>query len=230
MKRKVFIFIGPPGSGKGSLSNLCVDKLGWVQVSTGNLCRKHIMEQTAIGKEIDFALKSGKLVSDDLIIAMVEDWISEQIEKHDALILDGFPRTVVQAKALDQLVKDKFTSIDLQVVKFSVADQTVIDRLGSRYTCQNKDCQRVYSLAVGANLAPQRGMICDDCSSPLSRRKDDEAEAIKERLITYHKHAKDLLDFYTETGRSIQEFNVERPLQELFQDFKSVIGADCGSK
>lgn len=230
MKRKVFIFIGPPGSGKGSLSNLCVDSLGWVQVSTGNLCRKHIMEQTVIGKEIDFALKSGKLVSDELIIAMVENWISEQIENHDALILDGFPRTVVQAKALDQLIKDKFTSIDLQIVKFNVADQTVIDRLGSRYTCQNKDCQRVYSLAAGANLAPQRDMLCDSCSSPLSRRKDDEAEAIKERLVTYHKHAKDLLDFYTETGRSIQEFNVERPLQELFQDFKSTVCGGCGDR
>ena len=117
-KKSVFIFIGPPGSGKGTLSHLCVSSLRWVQLSTGNLCRKHIAEQTEIGKQIDFALKSGKLVSDSLINAMVHDWFSMTIQEADNIILDGYPRTVAQAEALHEYLQKNLSHVDVQVIRF----------------------------------------------------------------------------------------------------------------
>src|SRR5438105_2140053 len=99
----IFIFLGPPGSGKGSVSRLCIKDLGWVQLSTGNLCRKHIAKQTEIGKEIDFAIKSGKLVSDDLITNMVLEWFQKDFDDSHTVILDGYPRTIMQAQAFTKL-------------------------------------------------------------------------------------------------------------------------------
>ena len=100
---RVILFIGPPGSGKGTLSQKCVQKLGWQQISTGDLCRRHIAKQTEIGKSIDFAIKSGKLVSDGLISQMVFDWFRQENIESDVVILDGYPRTVNQAKDFDEL-------------------------------------------------------------------------------------------------------------------------------
>ena len=109
-QKNLIVFMGPPGAGKGSLSQLCVDEFGWVQLSTGFLCRKHIAAQTTIGRQIDFFIKSGKLVDDSLIVDMVEEWLAEQIDQQRGVILDGFPRSVVQAQALDEILK-KFESI-----------------------------------------------------------------------------------------------------------------------
>jgi adenylate kinase len=223
--KNVFVFIGPPGSGKGSLSNLCVQKLQWVQLSTGNLCRKHIAEQTPIGKEIDFAIKSGNLVSDDLITAMVEDWLREEIQKPEekTVILDGYPRTSEQAKAFDTLLKTQFKGLQLQVVRLNIPDATLVKRLSSRVVCQNKDCQAVYSLAEDSLLKPKRDMICDLCGSPLGRRKDDEISTIQERLHVYRKHEQGLLDYFKKIDQPIMELNAEKPLPMVFDEFKKMI-------
>ncbi len=217
----VFVFVGPPGSGKGSLSQLCAKKLGWKQFSTGNLCRKHIGEGTQIGKEIDFIIKSGKLISDSLISKMVEEWFTGRLGQFSVVILDGYPRTIAQARALNELLKTKFVSLRLHVVRFFISDEQVIVRLGGRYTCQNKECQAVYSLIKGSSLAPQKNMSCDVCSVSLERRKDDGAVAVQERLKGYYKHEQALLDFYKESGQMVHELNVERPLNMVFDDFKN---------
>lgn len=107
-QEKIFIFIGPPGSGKGSLSSLCTQKFGWKQLSTGNLCIKHIANETSIGKKIDFAIKSGKLIEDDLITQMITEWFTNQSVNSLAVILDGYPRTVEQARFFDDFIKKKF--------------------------------------------------------------------------------------------------------------------------
>ncbi len=97
-ERSIVIFIGPPGAGKGSLSQLCVKELGWAQLSTGNLCRYHITEQTELGKQIDLAIKSGKLISDGVIVDMVDKALPETFKQSPIVILDGFPRTVAKHK------------------------------------------------------------------------------------------------------------------------------------
>lgn len=221
--KNVFIFIGPPGSGKGTLSHLCVKALGWVQLSTGNLCRKHIAERTEIGKQIDFALKSGKLVSDSLINDMVHDWFAATVQESDNIILDGYPRTVAQAEALHDFLNKKMPEVAVQVVRFFVSDDVVINRICSRLVCLNKDCQEVYSSNSGSRQA-KRAMICDVCSSQLGRRNDDEMSSAIDRLQTYHKHEQELINFYRQAHLTIKEFEVERPLAQVFDDFKKVIG------
>ncbi len=224
------ILLGPPGAGKGSLAGLCISALGWKQLSTGNLCRKHIAEQTEIGKQIDFAIKSGKLVSDSLVTGAVEDWLETSIGGARAVILDGFPRTVAQARSLHELIEKKRDSLKLKVVRLSVSDDTVVARLCNRYICANIECQAVYSLGNGSVLHPKVAMICDQCGCSLIRRKDDNEESVKERLKIYHKHEQDLLNFYIQTNQSIAEFNVERPLHDIFEDFKNIMQVDNGLK
>lgn len=220
--KKVYIFIGPPGSGKGSLSSLCVNNFGWVQLSTGNLCRKHIAERTEIGKQIDFALKSGKLIPDSLIVNMVDEWLDTVAESTDAVILDGYPRTVAQARSFNDYLNTK-ENWKTQIIKFSVDENVIINRLCSRYTCTNQQCQAVYSLISGSSLAPKKANMCDRCSSALSKREDDNEIIIKERLNTYHKHEKDLLNFYYEQGYPVIDVDVNKNLDTVFMEFKQLM-------
>lgn len=222
-QKNVYILVGPPGSGKGTVSHLCTKTMDWIQLSTGNLCRKHIAEQTEIGKQIDFALKSGKLVSDSLINDMVYDWFLDTIKTADHIILDGYPRTVVQAQALHNFLQQKLPNVTVNIVRFFISDEEVIARICGRLVCQNKDCQAVYSLnAVGAK--PLNEMKCDACGNPLGRRNDDALAAAKDRLITYHKHEQDLLDFYKSKMFEIKELHVEKQLDQVFEDFKKLVG------
>lgn len=221
-QRKIVIFIGPPGAGKGSLSNLCVEQLSWVQLSTGNLCRKHIAEKTEIGRQIDAVIKAGEYISDQLIVSMVNEWLLEQGSKHT--ILDGYPRTVAQAQALKNLVSTKLTFSDLAIIKLSISDEKVIARLSGRMVCSNKDCQAVYSTIKGSLLEPKKLTECNKCSGPLIKRADDDPVAIQERLKTYYKHEQDLLNYYENAGFRVKNLPVERPLIEAFNDLKSIMG------
>ena len=224
-KNNIFVLVGPPGSGKGSLSQLCIKEFGWKQLSTGDLCRKHIAEQTEIGKQIDFALKSGKLVNDGIIVDMVNKWLTEQIKSGANVLLDGYPRNLVQARALDAFLKDeKFAKIELRVVRFVASDEVVINRLSSRCICSNKDCQAVYSMAKDSSFRPKENMICDTCSSPLKIRSDDNLDSIKERLKIYHEYEDSMLHFYSEVGYTILEVDAERSLKDVFENFKTVVG------
>ena len=223
-KKTVYIFVGPPGAGKGSLSKLCIDQFDWAQLSTGNLCREHIARQTEIGKQIDFAIKSGKLVSDGLIVQMVQGWLEKSFAAKESVIFDGFPRTVPQASALDSLLNSSFSSSGLRVVRLLLDDDTIVDRLTNRYICKNDACQAVYSLAKGSTLAPKQHMICDACQGELVRRSDDTEVSIRERLKTYHQHEDNLLSFYRSNGTNIIEFSVAKPLNKVFEDFKTLAG------
>ena len=220
----IYLFIGPPGSGKGSLSKLCVDKLDWAQLSTGNLCREHIARQTEIGKQIDFAIKSGKLVSDKLIVDMVRDWLEQSFSQKGSVIFDGFPRTVPQAVALEGLLNRSFSSSKLKIIRFFLDDDVIVDRLTNRYICRNDACQAVYSLAEGSTLAPKKHMVCDECGGELIRRSDDTEASIRERLKTYHDHEHNLLDFYRNNGKKVLELSVAKPLDRVFEEFKVLVG------
>jgi adenylate kinase len=221
--KSVYIFVGPPGSGKGTLSQLCVRKFGWVQLSTGNLCRKHIAEQTEIGKQIDFALKSGKLVSDSLINAMVHEWVVSTIEHTDSIILDGYPRTIPQAESLDAFFKQQLPHVLVHVIQLSISDELVVSRICDRLICQNKDCQQVYSLKASGQSSIE-DLKCAVCSSILGRRSDDEVTAIKDRLKIYHKHAQGLLNFYDQTLFKTKKLVAEKNIDEVFEDFKNLLG------
>lgn len=220
----VLIFLGAPGAGKGTLAERCVQELGFVQLSTGNLCRMHIADQTEIGRQIDLIIKSGKLVPDSLIVAMVADWFAQQNGDISTIILDGFPRTVAQAEALKKLFEEKLPTVKLSVVKLEISDEAVIARLCSRVVCENKACQAVYSLVQDSALAPKQAGVCDLCGGALVIRPDDAEESVRKRLQVYHQHENALVDFYGSIQQPVIRLNVEKPLEEVFSDFKGVMG------
>ena len=179
------------------------------------MCRQHIIDKTEIGKQIDFAIKSGKLISDSLIVSMVEEWLRRQYSEANAFIFDGFPRTVNQAKSLDDfLIKEEFSDFNLTIVNMILPDEVAIDRLTKRLICQNKDCQVVYSIT---------STYCSECYAPLVRRADDEVEVTRERLLTYRRHASDLLDYYRQSKHTFLEIIVEQPLEQVFMEFTGVV-------
>jgi len=220
---KVFIFVGPPGAGKGSLSKLCVQRHGWRQLSTGNLCRKHIAEETTIGKEIDLIIKSGKLIGDDLITQMVGQWLEESVDLASGIILDGYPRTLVQARLFGEMIKNKFSHVRPEVIELSISDEIVIKRLCARFVCQDKNCQAVYSTMPGSSQGPKQAFICDDCSSPLIKRDDDGDGTIHKRIMIYRKHENELLDYYRSVGQKMVELDADRPLVDLYDDFMQMV-------
>src|SRR3990167_8884154 len=144
-RRKLLVFLGPPGAGKGSLSQMFVKKYGALQLSTGNLCRKQVAEGTEIGKQIDFAMKSGTLVPDSVIIEMVIDWLETDAQDAEFVIFDGFPRTVAQVRAFVELLKERHAGLQLFIVRMDIAQDKLVTRLSSRVICSNRGCQAVYS-------------------------------------------------------------------------------------
>jgi len=190
-----------------------------LQISTGNLCRKHIAEQTKIGKEIDLIIKSGKLINDDLINYMVFEWFKENVCKASGIIFDGYPRTVAQAQAFENMISSAFSQVRVRVILFDLADDVVVARLCSRYVCQNKECQAVYSLSPHSDLAPVSTTVCDLCSGPLGRRDDDAEIAVRKRLDIYHRHEQQLIDFYRDNGTEIIRLDASKQLREVFDTF-----------
>lgn len=223
MAKSIIIFLGPPGAGKGTLSRLCMHRLNYRQFSTGNVCRQHIAQQTDIGKEIDFIIKSGKLISDSLIMNMVRDWIMSQQAYDDSIILDGIPRTLAQAQALHELVMSSDEPYEMHLIKMQIDDEVIIRRLTGRVLCSEKSCQAVYSLNDAA-LSPKVENTCDDCSSALIKRSDDEERAIRQRLVEYYAHENELIEYYTSVGLPIAQIAVEKPVDDVYEELTDILG------
>lgn len=218
-RRTVFIFAGPPGSGKGSLSQECVRKLGYRQVSTGNLCRQEIAKGSSLGKDIDFLIKSGKLVPDELITHMVRDWFKGLPDDGVSVILDGYPRTVKQAELFHTLFSTGALPLRVIVVELLLDDAMVMKRLSSRFVCLNKKCQAVYS-AIEADMMPEKEGVCDRCGGEIGRRQDDMPEVIQERLKVYHQHAQALMTFYKKMGYRLFRIDADQSITEMLHQLE----------
>lgn len=214
--RKAFIFFGPPGAGKGTISRRCVEELGWKQLSTGDLFRKHIHERTELGQAIEKAIGEGKLVDDVTVIDIVYEWIVQHKNGASPLIFDGFPRTIKQAELL--LKKITKNEMECVVIVLDIDDKIVMERLLMRRTCQNNNCQKVYS---GKNNESQ---VCTVCGSSLYQRADDMKETITHRLNVYHQHANQLLKFYQDHGVEIKRINAQQPVENVFHDMLLAAG------
>ncbi len=221
--KQIIIFLGAPGSGKGALSRLCVASFSWAQLSTGNLCRKHVAEGTELGKQIDFAMKSGTLVPDEVIIEIGTQWIDQEVKKSESLILDGFPRTVAQARGVLDFLTQHYSGIKIIIVELRVPDHEIIERLSSRLVCTNKSCQAVFSNRI-ENLKSKVSGICDLCGSNLVCREDDKPEVIRGRLATYHQHCGNLTAFYKNAGYVVHVLDGNRGNAEVFENFLRHVG------
>ncbi len=220
-KNDIIIFLGPPGAGKGSISKLCLDRFDWIQLSTGALCREHISKKTDIGKKIDFTIKSGKLIPDDLIDSIVEEWLIDNSGLGRTIILDGYPRTLAQAKFIVKLLDTKLRSYQLKIINLIISPDVVASRLANRIVCRNNNCQAVYSISDSAHT-PQNSDKCDFCGDILIKRSDDDALAVKQRLLVYCQHEKELFDFFSK-NYEILELNTERPFDQVFSDFRKLV-------
>jgi adenylate kinase len=196
---RFILVIGGPGAGKGTQSLLLAKLLGLPHLSTGDLIRRHLAAKTELGKEIEKHIQrinGGGLVPDDLIMRVLIEELKDRKYWRGA-ILDGFPRTLFQAKALDKALARWGNRVE-KVILLDVPEPDLIDRLSLRRTCSNKSCGRTYHLRFAP---PIKADTCDACGSPLYQRSDDTPEAIRERLKTYKGESKPLCDYYLAGGR-----------------------------
>ena len=189
------VMLGGPGSGKGSASKLLTSKLNIPHISTGDMFREQIKKQTELGKLADSYISKGQLVPDEVTIQVVKDRLSWEDAKN-GVILDGFPRTEEQAKALDQILEEQGKKVDL-APELRIPDEIIIQRVVNRVMCSNKECGAIYNLKFNP---PKKAGICDVCGSKLINRSDDNEQTIKDRLATYYKNSKVLVDYYEAKG------------------------------
>lgn len=189
------ILLGAPGAGKGTVAKLLTAIDGSVQISTGDILRGAVQAGTALGKEAEGYMKRGDLVPDQLIMGIMEKRLQEP-DCEKGFLLDGFPRTIPQAEALKVMLDKLGIKLDM-VVNINVPRDVIFDRLCTRRTCSNSDCQAIYN--VKSNPPKKKG-ICDKCGSPVVQRDDETQEAIAHRLDTYNQKTAPLADFYEKEG------------------------------
>lgn len=190
----VLILLGPPGAGKGTQARLLEEKHGLVQLSTGDLLRSAVAAGTEAGKAAKAVMEAGDLVSDEIVIAILRDRLAEA-DCADGVILDGFPRTTVQAEALDALLAETGQKINA-AISLEVEDAAMVARISGRFTCGG--CGEGYHDSFKPTARPG---ICDACGgTDMKRRADDNAETVAQRLAAYHAQTAPLIDHYQDKG------------------------------
>ena len=187
------IMLGAPGVGKGTIAGILSEKLGIPQVSTGDIFRQNIKEGTELGKLAESYISKGELVPDEVTVKIVEDRL-DQPDAQNGVILDGFPRTVVQAEKLKEILAAKGKKIDI-TINLTSPEEEIIERVVNRRVCSNQECKSVYNIILNP---PKQEGICDKCGSELITRKDDSIETVKNRLEQYFTLTSPLVKYYQE--------------------------------
>jgi len=219
------ILMGAPGAGKGTQAKLISERYGIPQVSTGDLLRDNVARGTELGKKADPVMKSGNLVPDDLMLAMVADRL-KQPDARRGFILDGFPRTVGQAEWLDEYLQSaSFDGRRLApvVVYIRVSYNQLLQRLTGRRSCPVDG--RIYNIYL---QPPKDDELCDSCGSRLVQRKDDKEDVISERLNSYERQTLPLVEYYNRKG-SLHELNGERSVDQVTADTLAIIESSAAA-
>ena len=204
-----FIFLGPPGAGKGSLAVKVAEDYKIPHISTGDIFRANIKAQTPLGVKVKAIIDSGSLVSDELTFELVKDRLAQDDCKN-GYILDGFPRTIPQAEMLEKLVDD------VKVVNFEIKDEIVIRRLSTRRVC--KACGANFNVLT---LPPKVEGICDKCGGELYQRDDNKQESILHRMDVYREQTEPLINFYKNKGK-ITDLDASIETDVLLGEFKKI--------
>ena len=187
------VILGAPGAGKGTQAERLAEKFSVPQISTGVILRAAIEAGTPLGLKVKELIENGKFVSDEDVVAIVGQRITEK-DCENGFILDGFPRTIPQAEALENLLAERNIALDA-VLSIDVNDSDIVSRMSGRRVC--KKCGASYHVAY---KRPQNGNLCDNCSSELVIREDDKVEVVMDRLEAYHKQTAPLKEFYSAKG------------------------------
>lgn len=215
MNGTVVVLLGPPGSGKGTQAKRLVKTLGTPHVSSGDLFRHHLSNETALGKLAQSYMEKGELVPDDVTVDMVMERISRP-DCEEGVILDGFPRTLTQAEALKKAMDSRGQEVTV-VPLIRVSDEEVVRRLTARRVCE--ECGAVYNLVFSP---PEEEGVCDVCGGDLYQREDDNPETVQHRLYTYYKETSPLIGYYFAQDKLV-EIDGERAVEEVSEGLLEAI-------
>ncbi len=209
------ILLGPPGCGKGTQADIICKNFDIPHISTGDILRNNVKRGTDIGLAAKEYMDSGRLVPDKVIISMMEDRFLED-DCINGFLLDGFPRTIAQAEALDCLLDQMEISLD-HIINIDVPDEDIINRISKRMSCLN--CGEVYNLMY---KKPKKDMVCDSCGSKLHQRDDDKEEVIRNRLDVYRKQTAPLIEYYKNKIKNVDgKKNIAEVTKEILKILNS---------
>ena len=211
------VMLGAPGAGKGTQADMIADMFSIPHISTGDIFRENIKNGTELGAKAKGYMDKGELVPDELVCDLVVDRI-QQDDCVKGYILDGVPRTIPQANALEEALKAIGQKLDY-AIDIEVPDENIISRMSGRRSCTG--CNAVYHVVYNP---PKTEGICDKCGGKLVLRDDDKPETVKNRLNVYHEQTQPLIDFYKGTG-VLHEVDGTQTMEKVFADIKNVIGA-----
>ena len=209
------LIMGPAGSGKGTMSAKILENFKVPHISTGDMFRANIKEGTELGKKAQEYMNAGKLVPDEITVAMVADRLKEP-DCQVGYLLDGYPRTLIQAKSFENLSKEIAKPVEI-VINLVVEFETLADRITGRRMCKN--CGAIYHVR---NHPSQVEGMCDVCGSPLIQRADDTEEQLRVRLNEHEKNTKPVLDYYREKGLVV-DINATRSIDEVWNDVAAAL-------
>ncbi|MCS7045784.1 MAG: adenylate kinase [Gemmataceae bacterium] len=189
------IFLGPPGSGKGTQAKLLSERLGLCHIATGDLLREAVQLGTPEGRQAQELIAAGQLVPDALVNGMVRARF-EQTPRPTRFVMDGYPRNLTQAQFFDDLLRSLGLSLDA-VVFLAVNDDEIVQRISARWSCPNSQCKATYNTFTKPPRSPGR---CDDCGAALAQRDDDQPATVRQRLQVYHQQTEGLLAYYRRQG------------------------------
>ena len=211
------ILIGPPGAGKGTQAKRLMERLGIPQISTGDMFRAAVAGGTPMGLKAKEYMDKGELIPDDVVIGVVKERLSSP-DCNKGFILDGFPRTLDQAKALDKILGDMGSRLD-HVIVIEVPDDALVERLTGRRTCRK--CGYMHHIKFDT---PKKDGICDKCGGELYQRDDDKEQTIRERLKTYHSQTAPLVAYYTDKG-IVRKIDGKGSMEEVEGTIATAVGA-----
>ena len=210
------IMLGAPGAGKGTQAKMIADKYGIPHISTGDIFRANIKEQTALGMEAKQYMDKGALVPDELTVKILLDRVAKD-DCNTGYVLDGFPRTIPQAEVLDKAVAELGEHIDY-AINVEVPDENIVNRMSGRRACLA--CGATYHVV---HVPPKKEGICDRCGKELVLRDDDKPETVKKRLSVYHEQTQPLIDYY-EKKNILKEVDGTKDMNDVFSDIVNILG------
>ncbi len=211
------IMLGAPGAGKGTQAKQIADKYQIPHISTGDIFRANIKEGTELGTKAKEYMDQGLLVPDELVVELVADRIVKEDCKN-GFVLDGFPRTIPQAEALDEALAKMGGKMDY-AIDVDVSDENIVNRMGGRRACLG--CGATYHIV---NIPTKVEGICDKCGSEVVLRDDDKPETVQKRLTVYHEQTQPLIDYYSQQG-ILKSVDGTRPMEDVFADIVGILGA-----
>jgi adenylate kinase len=217
VEMKRFVFLGPPGVGKGTQAKKLSERYGLLQISTGDMLRQAVQQATPLGIQAQKYISSGALVPDEIVIGLIQEFLKKTGSHSAGYILDGFPRTVPQAEALERMLRNEAASLD-KVLSFSLDEGDLVRRLSGRRSCPN--CHAIYHTEFNP---PKKAGVCERCQTALVMREDDKPETVRERLKVYQRQTAPLLDYYRKKGLLV-DVNANGTMEEVMKRVLQTMG------